>query len=137
MNGKEIVEYILRDTLVWDKFLGVFAKDRLPLPTADTFCICNTDVWESVGKHWIVVYFPHNGFVEYFDPLGEKPSSHFKSFMKPNFIYNTHRYQAYASLNCAYYCIFFVYMRCHGIPFQNVLSLIGSDKNVVRFVKML
>ena len=139
MNGRKILDYISKDTLLSEKCFGVFAIDRLPLKkiAADNFCLCNTDLWENVGKHWILIYFPSQGPVEFFDPLGQKPSSQFEIFMGHSYMFNMRRFQPFNSISCAFYCIFFAYMKCHSIPFQNVLSLFGSERQVIKFVKML
>jgi hypothetical protein len=137
MKGTVILQHI--KSPLSEKFVGLFAIDKLPRQRQRTnkFCICNTDLWDNAGKHWIVIYFPSNGPVECFDPLGQKPPSQFESFMSDDYIYNLQRIQPFNSVSCGFYCIFFAYMRCHGIPFQNVMTLFGSEKSVIRFVRMM
>ena len=136
MNGQEILDTLSEDPLTLKKFGGVFACDRLPPQVSvDRYCICNTEKWNQEGQHWVLIYFPPDGETEFFDPLGKVPSHEFVPFMGESYMYNTHRYQSLNSSNCAYYCIFFAYMKCRGISFQSVLGLIGKEKSVVRFVK--
>ena len=58
------------------QFVGVFARDELPLIIDEipAIIIANTDPSTKSGSHWILFYFDNNGNVEYFDSLGkEKP----------------------------------------------------------------
>jgi hypothetical protein len=135
MRGAEIIEKLSGDSVTLSKCIGVFAIDRLPSNVpVDRFCICNTDKWSDEGKHWIVIYFPPQDETEYFDPLGNDPRGEFIRFMGEKYKHNTQRYQPLNSNTCANYCIFFAYMKCRGLPFELILKLLGTEKNVVRFV---
>ena len=53
-------------------FGGVYAIDQFiagGLVTHKVY-IVNTDTSKGPGKHWLAVYLPSTGIVEYFDPLG-------------------------------------------------------------------
>ena len=135
MRGTQIVENLSMDSLTLSKFRGVFASDKLPVHVpVDQFCICNTDTWKNEGKHWILIYFPPEGVTEFFDPLGNRPSAEFVRFMGDTYLYNTKRYQPLNSNTCAYYCLFFAFMKSRGLKYQSILDLMGTEKIVVRFV---
>ena len=75
------------------QFVGVFARDELPLiiDQIPAIIIANTDPSTKSGSHWILFYFDNNGNVEYFDSLGKTLTHYHKDFLK--FIKN----------NCNYY----------------------------------
>ena len=136
MKGAQILDKLSGDSVTFNKCWGVYARDRLPAQVpVDRFCICNTDKWFNEGKHWIVIYFPPDADTEYFDPLGNDPSGEFIRFMGESYKHNTQRRQPFNSNTCAFYCIFFAYMKCRGLPFEIVLNLLGKEKDVVRFVQ--
>ena len=138
MNGAQILDRLSQDAVTFAKCCGVYARDKLPLNVpVDQFCVCNTDIWTKNGRHWILIYFPPSGPTEFFDPLGEKPNAEFIQFMGDDYMYSTQRYQSTNSTACAFYCIFFAYMKCRGIPFQSITDLFGSERNVIRFVDMI
>jgi hypothetical protein len=138
MNGQQILLTLGKDPVTLAKCTGVFASDRLPHDVpVDQFCVCNTDKWNNNGKHWIVIYFPRHGPTEYFDPLGKEPRDDFVPFMGDEYLYNTQRYQPMNSNACAYFCIFFAYMKSRGIPFQSMKGLLASERNIVKFVEAL
>jgi hypothetical protein len=70
---------------------GVCAVDQLPLSNISNLpkiFIVNTDTHDLPGTHWVCIYIPHDGPIEFFDSLGHHPAFYSKLFEK--FIY-THR----------------------------------------------
>ena len=55
------------------QFVGVFARDELPLIIDEipAIIIANTDPSTKTGCHWIFFSFDNNGNVEFFDLLGK------------------------------------------------------------------
>ena len=146
MNGKEIVDYLFNDIESFSKFYGIYAIDQLifELPDKECFLVCNTDESFKTGKHWVVIYInSKTGNIEYFDSLGKKPLDKFLSFMrqdKRNIIYNVKRLQSTSSDSCAFFCLYFIYLRCRGIAFKYLLnsfsfSLLENEKFVREFIK--
>ena len=76
-----------------NQFVGVFARDELPLIMDEipAITIANTDPSTKSRSHWVLFYFDNNGNVEYFDSLGKTLYHYHKDFLK--FIKN----------NCNYY----------------------------------
>ena len=141
-----MLRILSKDDIILDIFGGVFAKDQLifGLPNREVFFICNTDKSYNEGKHWVVIYFPKYGDkIEYFDSLGRKPDNLFVNFMtvsKRVILYNSMRLQSSISEACAYYCLYFVYFRCRGISFLNIMDSFSwrldvNEKNVINFIK--
>lgn len=68
-------------------FLGVFAKDELPVITKFPSCfILNTDPRSKPGEHWLAIYYNKRGFCYFFDSYGNPP-----------LYYNLNRYIANSS----------------------------------------
>jgi hypothetical protein len=140
MNGLEILNVIARDAVSCNYLGGLMAINRLHFkPTSRTFYICNTDLWENEGKHWIVMYYINENF-EYFDPLGHKPDILFSKFMNKyakSIIFNTKPVQPLNSSVCGEYCIFFSAMRSRDVTFKDILKYMQNDKTVLEFVNDL
>ena len=66
------------------QFVGVFARDELPLiiDQIPAIIIANTYSSTKSGSHWILSYFDNNGNVEYFDSLGKTLTHYHKDFLK-------------------------------------------------------
>ena len=129
MRGLEILRILSGDSIILDFFGGVYARDQLifKLPNREIFYICNIDDSNNEGKHWVVIYYPKNGYnIEYFDSLGKKPIISFVNFMSKSkrfILYNTKRFQGSNSSVCGYFCLYFVYFRCRGVVKYRGLSL--------------
>ena len=103
------------------QFVGVFARDELPLiiDQIPAIIIANTDPSTKSGSHWILFYFDNNGNVEYFDSLGKTLTHYYKDFFK--FIKNNCNYYSGVVKNriqpvnttlCGHYCLYYTYSRC-------------------------
>jgi hypothetical protein len=140
MNGFEILNVITKDAVSCKYLGGLMAINRLHFkPTSRIFYICNTDLWENKGKHWIVMYYINNNF-EYFDPLGNKPDILFSNFMKQyakRIIFNEKPVQPLNSSTCGEYCIFFSAMRSRDVNFGDIIKYMQYDQIVLDFVNDL
>ena len=84
LNTLQLTLALRKHAQTASQFVGVFARDELPLIIDEipAIIIANTDPSTKSGSHWILFYFDNNGNVEYFDSLG-KPLSHYdKDFLK-------------------------------------------------------
>ena len=142
-----MLDVLSGDDLVLNIFGGIYAKDQLifELPKREIFFICNTDISSNEGKQWVVIYLPKDGtYIEYFDSLGKRPDKLFVTFMsesKRYVSYNKIRLQSSVSDACAYYCLYFVYFRCRGVSFNDILTSFAvnldvNEKNVIKFKKI-
>ena len=75
----------------------------------DEAYILNLDEYESIGTHWIVFYVNYNSLT-YFDSFGVEhiPKEIRKIIGNKNILENTYRIQAYDSIICRYFCIWFI-----------------------------
>jgi len=113
----------------------VFPLDLLPKFNHDRqYMIINTEASHLPGKHWVSIYFPRDSKAEFFDSLGQCPSSysHFiLNFLIENapkgFIYNRKRIQKPFSISCGIYCLFFLYFRNRNVSFVKIMSYFKND----------
>lgn len=140
MNTLEVQELLMRDPLT--EMVHVCAISDLEKPTQrPALYIVNTQQKNQRGKHWIALYFPEHGPVEYFDSLGRKPI--YYDLNLENYIANKHRYQQAGTRTCGQYCYYYLYQRCVGRSIKDILNdfdVNDLDKNedlVLDFVNML
>ena len=90
------------------KFNGVYSRNNLP-KVKDGAYVINLDEYNSIGTHWITLYFNDNN-VTYFDSFGVEhiPKEIEKSIGNKNITTNIYRTQAYDSITCGYFCIRFI-----------------------------
>ncbi|KAF0154117.1 MAG: hypothetical protein FD188_3298 [Ignavibacteria bacterium] len=130
-------------------FLGVFASDRLPLPsTIEMLSPCcyvaNTDASGEEGAHWVAFFHSDGNSLDFFDSFGESPYSlgfYVEKITKTR--YNQVQVQSLLSDVCAHYCIFFLIHRAHGVPMRNIIAKFksfkysDSDSYVANFIQKL
>ena len=92
-------------------WLGVFARDELPdlihmqRPFALVF---NTDPSKKPGQHWLSIFGPNEGPLEFIDLFGMPPSYYRLIYL---FIYSLISCQSFASDLCGNYTFYFIYHR--------------------------
>jgi hypothetical protein len=121
MQGSEFFEYIDKFPELKKHFAGIFSIDTLPKSLKyRTFCICNTDTQNGIGKHWICFLKSEKSNIECFDSLGissEKKElllkyCHFKS---KHINFNITQFQKSDSITCGLFCVYFIIERLRKI----------------------
>ena len=121
LNTLQLTLALRKHAQTASQFIGVFARDKLPLiiDKNPAIIIANTDPSTKSGSHWILFYFDNNGNVEYFDSLGKTLTDYHKYFLK--FIKNNCKYyyrvvknriQPVNTTLCGHYCLYYAYSRC-------------------------
>ena len=119
-------------------FLGVFARDEIPLHLPPTFAmVVNTHPSNKPGEHWVAFYVDRNIRCvegEYFDSYGLPPPPDFELLLDRcclNYKFNRHQLQDYFSFVCGQYCIYYLYHRFHGESLGSICSRLreAGDKN--------
>ena len=104
------------------------------LPNLDTLVkpagiIVNTDSQYEEGEHWLAIYIPIYGAIEYFDSLGLPIYiKEIQDFVGPVYKLNNKLVQYLLSSTCGQYCMFFLYMKSIGKKFDNIMSVFTEDK---------
>ena len=129
MDGAQIRNAIEKDKQASKGFLGVFAKDTIPkvIPNRKpVFYIVNTDVARGPGKHWVTIFHPEHGPVEFMDSAGHAPGYY---GFKGKFKHYPKRLQAHDSMVCGHYAVFFAIERMKRKALHNVYKQFGTCKN--------
>ena len=112
-------------------FLGVFAIDRLPrqLPARrPLILVCNTDLNDRHGKHWIVLFIDTYG--EYFDSFAEKPRPTFQLYLDiycNSWTMNDKSLQSVISSFCGHYCVFYSLFKCLNYDIVAITNVFTND----------
>lgn len=145
MNNHEIEKLFKTHPNLSSVYAGVFAKDLIPdkirnrLPAA---YIINTGNSSSPGEHWICIYAPLRGYIEYFDSYALRVPNVFKTFMNYCYRRSNISVQGIVSTVCGQYCLYYICMRYvfHKSMKDIIIHLdsLGdrSDEHVNSFVEM-
>ena len=148
MDTNQLKSIVMNDKYASKNFCGILPIDHLPKKklTHDCSFIVNTDYSNGKGKHWVAIFVPNNGIIEYFDPFGMKPvNKEVYDFIKLNssdYIYNKKGIQHLSSIKCGLFCLFFIMTRSRGIQmkkssnFFNEISYLNDDLIDIIFKKI-
>ncbi|KAJ8018894.1 hypothetical protein HOLleu_42857 [Holothuria leucospilota] len=135
MDGEEIANILIRDSFVQPTFQGVFSSDHLPqLPVKQrpAAFVVNTDPSRRPGEHWIAIYLPKCGPVEYFDSYGKPPKvASIRTFLARNggtIKMNPKTLQGPSSSVCGHYCIYYLIHRCRGQSMEAITGRFDVDQ---------
>jgi len=100
---------IIGKKLLGNKFIGVYASDKIPYNIIDKYNICyfivNTDNSDGIGKHWIAIGKDKND-IYYYDTYGRDKDILSKEFRKNNWLQtNPNIEQSYITKVCGQKCI--------------------------------
>ena len=129
MNTVQIAHCLETDVYMKKLCLGVFAANKIPKITKFPSCIiANTDIHTKSGTHWVAFYFDDYGSCEFFDTYGRQPRNKYFQKLKPE-VWSEKQVQALQSSVCGQHCVHFLYERCRGFSFDEILQLYGTNLN--------
>ncbi len=128
MNTDQLDRILRKDPYTGPWFKGIYARDRLPKPTAPAVYMFNTDPSHKPGEHWLGVYVGLDG-VEFFDSFGREPTGPFATFMKKcgPYVYNPVWLQGPWTAVCGQYCLYYLLKRCRGFSMDAIVKQFGSN----------
>ena len=91
------------------------------------FFVFNTDESGGSGRHWIGVFVPASGPLEFFDPLGKNPEDYrryFRFWLESSgkgYRRNEDRYQGYGTPSCGEFCVYYGILRARGCSMREIL----------------
>ena len=146
MDNTTLTRLLNLHPITREAFHGVFAFDTVPIkirhkPWAIIF---NEDTSNKSGSHWIAAFCPAEGAGEYFDTRGFPPhikGSKIFKLMGTNCVYNSLLVQNPLTSVCGQHCLYFIFQRCKGVEFKNILSVynlantLQNDENINTFVE--
>ena len=127
MNNYEIEFSLYSHPAIRNSFAGVFALDTLPGRVRNRkpcSYVCNLSPIKNPGTHWVCVFVPITGYVEYFDSFGLEPPKELKNFMGRNeFKKNIEWIQGPLTTACGQYCMYYIYSRTvYGLSMNEIIS---------------
>ena len=129
MNNFEIDE-IMSKLGLESVYGGIYPCDLLPMDLCKRCnygIICNQSNSQSYGTHWVAIFMPKQGSLEFFNSYGIPPKNEYflKFIEKDNiyYCYNSVQIQDYNSDVCGQYCIFFLICRFLGIKFDQFINI--------------
>jgi len=95
-------------------------------PQENQAYVINTDDSHLPGTHWVAVYFPQEGCVEYFDSYGLPPlDDDIIDFMRRNAQttrFNNVKLQGIDSMVCGQYCVYYLHHRSLGYSLEHLVT---------------
>ena len=123
-------------------FLGVFSADNLPvIQRKPCSLVVNTDVSSKPGEHWVSMFIPKRGALEYFDSFGREP--HIKQhieFIENNcneYRFNAASLQSRESSLCGHYCLMYIFHRSIGKSMKNFVDKFPNSNHYSNDAKLM
>ena len=141
MNTFQIHKVLKSDIKTREYFIGVFARDQLPVKVKWPSCmVINTDKSNQPGSHWLAVNYDKDGNCDFFDSFGNSPSIfNLKKYFESTSIslsFNNKKIQGSFSEFCGHYCLVFLYFRCRGKSLETIENLFNnsadSNENLIK-----
>lgn len=134
LNTRQLVEIIRKDCEL-KSFLGVYARDQLPLVFSYPAClIVNTDNADQSGEHWLAIYYNEKKEADFFDSYGSHPISFgldtYMNRTSSSWNWNSHQLQSMESRICGYYCVLFLMYRARGLSLAHFIKRFKDNSNI-------
>jgi hypothetical protein len=134
MNSIQIDSILKRNCHTKEYFKGVYSSNNIPLLAKYPHCfIANTDKKGTRGEHWVAFFVKNEKNIEYFDSYAEKPNEDITIYLS-NFLeikMNNHTIQSPFSDSCGHFCVYFIFNRCIGLGFKEIVKNLLNSKNTI------
>lgn len=129
MNAKEIDKYFVKAGLrgIWSGAQPADFIVQFPFQ-GPKLIILNTDESRGRGLHWVAVYVPFSGPLEFFDPLGESPETYhgyFRDWLVSSgrsYMRNDRRFQDFGTSTCGEFCVYYGVKRLRGETMREIVQ---------------
>lgn len=114
-------------------FKGAWPSDMVPEIGPGEGVIVNTDPSKMPGTHWVAIYRPEEGPVEYFDSFGLPPLNpdtiDYMNMIAPRgWTYSISTVQHEIADSCGHHCINFLKHRLSELPMSHILTHFTRDR---------
>ena len=142
MNTSELLMALQTDSCTKNHVGEVCAIDELlssnsvSITNLPKIFIVNTDPHDLPGKHWVCIFIPYRGPIEFFDSLGKHPRDYsklFEDFMytySSEFVYNKTPLQSNWGTTCGHFCLFFSIHRCRNVSMYNIINKFSRESSL-------
>ena len=131
MNSKEFDKYFVKTSGIWSGAQPANFILQFPFQGPNVI-ILNTDESDGRGLHWVALYVPYSGPLEFFDSLGESPESYHDYFRDwlvasgRSYMRNEYRYQDYGTDTCGEFCVYYGVKRLRGEPMPEIVHSLNA-----------
>jgi hypothetical protein len=134
MNSIQIDSILKRNCHTKKYFKGVYSSNNIPLLEKYPHCfIANTDKKGTRGEHWVAFFVNNEKNIEYFDSYAAEPNEDITKYLS-NFLeikMNNYKIQSPFSDSCGHFCVYFIFNRCIGINFREIIKNLLNSKNTI------
>jgi hypothetical protein len=138
LRGFEFLLYFSKINFINKLSAGIFSIDKLPhILKEKHFLICNLSPSNLPGSHWIAIIRTEKNTLEVFNSLGVSNLDTLKSYFKFKntfeLLFNEQKFQSDSSVNCGYFCIYFIVQRLFNLDmsFEHLLEeIFNIDPNI-------
>jgi hypothetical protein len=126
----QITRILKSHHLTKNTFVNTYAANTLPYEPGSyrpSAYVVNLSPLQTVGSHWICMYFPVIGDPEYFDTFASEIPAHFRQFMGPFIIKNNVSVQHPFSTACGQHVIFYIWQRCRNKSITQIMDLYSNS----------
>lgn len=114
-------------------FLGAWPCDMVPNIGPKQGVVVNTDTSNKEGAHWIAIYRPKHGPVEYFDSFGLPPLvpetiNYLNRIAPRGWTYSISTVQHEKADSCGHHCVNFLKHRLLELPMSHILTHLSPDR---------
>ena len=135
LTGHDLVQICMHSATLRPHFLGVYARDTLPVVFASGFLIANTDMSSGVGQHWVLLVAPTLDPRRcWFDSLAETPNHYGSEFyacasrrVRNSYFANSTATQPDSSNTCGFHCLTVAYEFCLGRSYIEIMDMFDAD----------
>lgn len=134
MNELDINQALILDESINLLYNGILSSNELKLvdKNRESIYIVNIDPSHMPGSHWVVIYVNTN-YCEFFDSLGNEPSTynkHFKDFISnyEMITFSKNKLQSKTSTKCGMYCIYYCYYKARGHNLIQIVNTFSTDQ---------
>ena len=141
LSNIEILSWLMSQKDIRPLLGGVYSCDTLPQRHhyKPTLYVANTaPAAHPTGTHWVALLVGV-ALPQYYDSLGEPPSTDFIKFLGPLYVYSTKRVQGEILPACGYHSLFFAKCTASGISLKGILryALSTDDETIMRTVQQI
>ena len=131
MNNHQIGKILSSSRTTKNCFQGVYSLDQIERKTlgSNSGIVLNLSKTNQPGTHWVSLFQPIGGYMEYFDSfaMGPEVKQEIVDFLPEKFNFNRKRLQSAFNTTCGQYCIYYIYKKSLGNSLQSILDEFGDN----------
>lgn len=135
MDTTQLKKLMMSDPCIRPYAAGVHSADHLLgiTPRYPSCMIANTDPSDKPGMHWVAFYYTHDHKCEFFDSHAMTPDVYHPDWVTwisqhaTEWTSNKQNVQPWNTSTCGLHCLFFLYHRCLGLSFAELMAFYSDN----------